>query len=361
MQRVFSRVVTCGLLASCWLCASQQRALADTPNQLFVERAYHDLLGRVPDETGLSGYANALDQNTLTTAQVAGSITSSPEFHGIETRQQYEALLHRDPDSLSLNGWVNALGAGETVEQLQSNLAGSPEYYTNRAGGTDSGFVTTVYSDLLGRSTSPTERAFALAELSGGESRSNFAAGILSATEYDQRLVNGYYPRFLHRPADPTGLSVFTNQLQSGARDEQVMSELVGTTEYYNLRLLAGDTNFDQSVNFTDLLALAQNYGQKGAHWFDGDFNNDGLVNFSDLLLLAQNYGRSASIATVSETSLVTVPEPFAAPALLGIAAFSVRRKRSDSSARRDCTSPRPADTTTNPPELSWRTAISGG
>jgi hypothetical protein len=325
MHRDYLCVAATALLAPLF-CVSQ-RASADTKNQLFVERAYHDLLGRLPDETGLAGFANALDQNTQTTAQVADSITGGAEFHSIETRQQYRALLHHDADALGLNAWVNALGGGATVEQMQSDLAGSSEYYANRAAGTDGGFLTALYSDLLGRSTSPSERAFDLAQLSG-ESRSTFALGILSGTEYDQRLVSGYYPRFLHRAADSASITFYVGQLQHGARDEQVISQVVGSPEYYNLPLLPGDTNFDRTVNFTDLLTLAQNYGQKNVHWFNGDFNGDNLVNFNDLLLLAQHYGGVASAATIADATVARVPDPALSTPFVAMILFAVSRKR---------------------------------
>lgn len=61
--------------------------------------------------------------------------------------------------------------------------------------------------------------------------------------------------------------------------------------------LVTGDLNADGSVNFSDLLILAQHYGQPGT-LADGDVNGDGTVNFADLLLLAQNYGRSMAGAT---------------------------------------------------------------
>ena len=58
--------------------------------------------------------------------------------------------------------------------------------------------------------------------------------------------------------------------------------------------LVPGDVNADGTVNFSDLLILAQHYGQAGT-FAQGDLNGDGSVNFADLLILAQNYGRSAS------------------------------------------------------------------
>jgi hypothetical protein len=55
---------------------------------------------------------------------------------------------------------------------------------------------------------------------------------------------------------------------------------------------LPGDVNLDGKVDFTDLLLLAQHYGQTGARWDQGDLNYDAGVEFADLLDLAQNYAK---------------------------------------------------------------------
>jgi hypothetical protein len=62
----------------------------------------------------------------------------------------------------------------------------------------------------------------------------------------------------------------------------------------YEFVYIAADFDGDGSVTFTDLLSLAQHYGQTaGATHAGGDANYDGKVDFSDLLLLAQRYGSS--------------------------------------------------------------------
>jgi hypothetical protein len=55
---------------------------------------------------------------------------------------------------------------------------------------------------------------------------------------------------------------------------------------------LAGDTNLDGAVDFSDLVRLAQNYNVTDGTrvWANGDFNYDGSVDFADLVKLAQNY-----------------------------------------------------------------------
>ena len=81
-----------------------------------------------------------------------------------------------------------------------------------------------------------------------------------------------------------------------------------------------GDANFDWVVNFSDLLILAQHYGQPG-EWVDGEFSGGGTVDFADLLTLAQNYGKTQPADQLYAPALPAggqVPEP---SALLLIAA----------------------------------------
>lgn len=103
-----------------------------------------------------------------------------------------------------------------------------------------------------------------------------------------------------------------------------------------------GDSDLNGTVNFDDLLRLAQAYGTAGNGWISGDSNYDGAVNFDDLLPLAQNYGLGAVIgSTLSQTQLDTLGSAFASdwalarslapePASLAVLALSavLRRRR---------------------------------
>jgi hypothetical protein len=60
----------------------------------------------------------------------------------------------------------------------------------------------------------------------------------------------------------------------------------------YDFFVLAGDANHDRNVDFNDLVAVSQNYGQSGGKlWVNGDFTADGNVDFNDLVILSQKYG----------------------------------------------------------------------
>jgi endonuclease I len=81
------------------------------------------------------------------------------------------------------------------------------------------------------------------------------------------------------------------------------------------LATLKGDANLSRTVDFDDLLALAQHYGTSDAEWFDGDSDQNGIVNFDDLLALAQNYGTGTSLTREQfqddwQLARSMVPEP---------------------------------------------------
>jgi len=85
-----------------------------------------------------------------------------------------------------------------------------------------------------------------------------------------------------------------------------------------------GDANLDGSVDFKDLLIVAQHFGLTSGQTYDtGDFNGDGAVGFDDLLTLSQNYGGGEGGAGAAN-----VPEPssFALVVLAWLA--SVRHRR---------------------------------
>lgn len=91
-----------------------------------------------------------------------------------------------------------------------------------------------------------------------------------------------------------------------------------------------GDTNYDDDVDFTDLLTLAQHYGQSGngnVFYETGDFNYDWTVNFDDLLTLAQHYHSADAFDADWALARSLVPEPTVL-VLLALGAFASGRTR---------------------------------
>jgi subtilisin-like proprotein convertase family protein len=79
--------------------------------------------------------------------------------------------------------------------------------------------------------------------------------------------------------------------------------------------VLAGDADNSGTVDFNDLLTLAQNYNQSPKVFSEGnfDYSANGLVDFNDLLTLAQNY--NTSLLSMSAASAFAGPASLKGPA----------------------------------------------
>ena len=134
-----------------------------------------------------------------------------------------------------------------------------------------------------------------------------------------------------------------------GATGGQFGSETVDGDTVLLRTTFAGDSNLSGKVDFTDLVALAQNYNadfnanpSTDSWWTHGDFNYDGKVDFTDLVKLAQNYnaaiptdaipGAPVGFGQDLAAAFAAVPEPSTAGLALiaacGLAAQRRRRKQ---------------------------------
>ena len=209
-----------------------------TANQHFLAKAYQDLLGRAVDPGAQTFWGGMLDQG-VAPAQVALGIENTPEFRTNEVQLLYTQLLHRAADPVGLMNDVAFLASGGTVEQLKVLIVSSPEYFASRGGGSNAGFVNAAFMDLLNRSTTGDPGAQGLVTALNNQTmtRSQVATAIVYSPEAARVLVQGFYTRFLHRAADPSGLNAWVAQLQSGTRDEVVIAGIVGSPEYFQAGL----------------------------------------------------------------------------------------------------------------------------
>jgi hypothetical protein len=96
-------------------------------------------------------------------------------------------------------------------------------------------FITQAFLDMLGRPVDPTGlAAFANVMAHGGAEA--VLRGIMSSDEYRAHQVDKLFQRFLHRSADPAGLSGSLAALRAGATLEAVRAGVVGSAEYFNTR-----------------------------------------------------------------------------------------------------------------------------
>src|SRR5262249_23498903 len=87
-----------------------------------------------------------------------------------------------------LQFYVGILSQKHDLVEIIKFIAGSQEYFT-RAGGTDSGFMTALYRDLLGRATDSTSAFWV--NLIGSKGRDDVVSELLLTPEGASEFFNG--------------------------------------------------------------------------------------------------------------------------------------------------------------------------
>lgn len=216
-----------GILLTCGMSVANAASTDD-----FINQAFNDLLGRPPTSMELSSYEALL--STSTRQEAAYQIeTATPEFHERVVNGLYSLLLLRSPTSSEESQLTGDLDSGETIEQVEAGIAGTPEYFTNRGGDSDSGFLTAIFSDLLDRAPAVNEQKFYESQLAGSVTTGQVAAEILATAEYQEDLVGEYAQNYLHAPLSTADADSYVNELQSNVRDEVVISQIIGSDQYF--------------------------------------------------------------------------------------------------------------------------------
>jgi hypothetical protein len=113
--------------------------------------------------------------------------------------------------------------------------------------------------------------------------------------------------------------SAATDWLLEQAVTTSVVDARTGGAGSTTVKAGLGDANLDGTVDFNDLVKLAQSYNTSGKTWFSGDFTYDGNVDFNDLVVLAQHYNQavpadvalgSAAFSADLGRAFASVPEP---------------------------------------------------
>jgi uncharacterized protein (TIGR03118 family) len=210
-----------------------QASVTGSANDRFVDQVYQDLLNRQADAAGLAFWTGALDQGA-TRSQVVAGIESSTEYETDQVQNAYQQFLHRAADPAGVTFWVNFLQQGNTVEQMDAGIVSSQEYVQNRGGGTNTGFLTALFQDALGRSLDSNAQTVFTQQFAAGATFNEVATEVFSSTEFQQDLVKSDYQQLLNRAADTTGLNFYVATLQQGATDQQIAAIIAGSDEFFN-------------------------------------------------------------------------------------------------------------------------------
>ena len=207
---------------------------ATPDNSSFIDSVYADLLNRNPDEAGLTAWTSALGSGALSRGSAALSIMSSPEYDLDVVQGIYTRFLGRSMDQQGL-GYVGALQQGVIRERVLGAILGSGEYFTNRGGGTDLGFLKALYQDVLHRDLDSVGQSHFGALLANGVSRADVAVMVLQSREARQALVGNLYQELLRRSVEAEGRDAWVSLLEHGGTVEDIIAGLIGSDEYYYL------------------------------------------------------------------------------------------------------------------------------
>jgi hypothetical protein len=100
--------------------------------------------------------------------------------------------------------------------------------------------------------------------------------------------------------ANPTGLTI---GYADGGNAVDVADTGIAPGEIEIECTVPGDINLSGSVDLSDLIILANNFGETGSDWAEGDVNYDGNVDLSDLVIVASDFGASLSSIQASDFS----------------------------------------------------------
>ncbi len=202
-------------------------------NLNFLLQSYQDVLGRPIDAAGRDGFLNTLAGLAVDARRtVLDSLNRSQEYFEALVRGLYNKYLGHGPTAADVGFWAGQLAGGLPAERVIAAIVGSAEYYQNK-GGTDAAWADAAFLDILGRPADAGGRAFLLDQLAGGATRDVAALGLLFSDEYRGVVVRGYYSRFLGRTPGQAEVDAWVAALRSGLSDEQVMSQIASSVEYY--------------------------------------------------------------------------------------------------------------------------------
>jgi hypothetical protein len=217
--------------------AQNIRVSSLSANQEFVALVYQDLLGRPAGDTELAAWGGLLDMG-VSRSQVVLDIETAPgnEYYTHLVKGFYQAYLRRaesPSDDSALVSYLGFLAAGGSVEQVRAMFVGSAEYFDTRGGGTNAGFLSALYQDVLTRSAGDTAGVLALLN-ARALTRQQVAAAVFTSSEFRLDLVQVFFQHFLDRTGSAAELFSWAGLLQGGASEQQLIAALLGTQEYFD-------------------------------------------------------------------------------------------------------------------------------
>ena len=206
-----------------------------TADQRFINEVYRDLLGRGAEASGLNYWTSHLtrgDNRSKVVLDIENDMAFA-ERRKDEVRTVFLALLQRPAEPAAVDFYANMMVHGDTMAQVEGMLAGSPEYFQKHAGGSNQGWLNSLFHDALGRNVDPASSPGLLQKLNQGVSRAQLADTIFGSPEYLRDFTNKAYGRYLGTTAGPAASGVSSSAMRSKTPDHEVIATVLASNQYF--------------------------------------------------------------------------------------------------------------------------------
>lgn len=259
----------------------------------WMGAVYRDVLGRPADAGGSANFLQVLAQaESASRAGIVPAFVNSSEYRTHVITDIYTTYLQRVPSAQEINLWMPlfsqpSAGPGTVYpdEVLTAIALSSNEYFFAPQQRGNDGLVsnaqwlTSLYNKLLGRAPdSAGLNSHLTVILSGYQAqRLALAATVDTSAEYRTVLAASLYQTYLRRPASPVEIAARVAQLAAGTTDEQIISSLVSSQEYFQNPAL-GNSDDSTWLNQAYRDILGRNRDSAGSQGFLNSLNNGTLT-----------------------------------------------------------------------------------
>lgn len=196
----------------------------------FVTAAYQDVLSRDPEPSGITYWEQALGNGTPRSA-VAGSFNNSDEYRLLKIDAAYDDVLGRAAEPSGRAFWLDQMRRGLVQpDDVHRTFLSMSEFYSVQGGGTDGGYISALYLDVVGRPVDAGGASYWNGVLRAG-GRIAVVDGLWFAPETYQRRVSVAFAELLGRT---TGGSELAHWYDVARRNglTGLRSALMATDEY---------------------------------------------------------------------------------------------------------------------------------
>ncbi|MGH7137507.1 MAG: DUF4214 domain-containing protein, partial [Pirellulales bacterium] len=197
-------------------------ATLGSSTELLVAQVYRDLLHREVEPHGLQFWTGLIDGG-LSRQTAVTEIEYSAEYRDDVVQGLYRLYLHRSAEPAATTFFSNLLLRG-TPEQIATALASSNEYFQNRGGGANAGFLNALFNDAFNRNPDASAlQATSTRKLTQQANRAAIIEAVFGSSEYLNDLVSypsgisnnpfhselpfGFYQDYLGRNAEGAALA----------------------------------------------------------------------------------------------------------------------------------------------------------